>query len=348
MTNIFQPYDGWELAYEAIRQSVGLLHISECWESIDIKGPDTHGFLERAATNTVPHKKIGYTAFCDEDGHLLALAWVVMHAKDAATLYVDKGLGGPLATHLQQVATTHQRDVSVATGCPTGLAIVGPQGLRVIQKVAGDDMIGLPYLGWVNQAIPNVGPSLICRCGLTGEYDYRVLVSPDQMAALAHHIEQVSGPIPTLSPAILSLLHIEMKSVSPAHCPPGMTAVNAGLHGVIGFNKPDFCGKQVLTDQKEGDRYVRMIMLQAKQDHPLVTVDSPDVMFDHQPAGTCVGGGYSPTIGRTVLMAYVHPEVAWPGLSFSIQSNGERIELEAVSSPVFITQSVGIARQHGA
>lgn len=348
MTNLFQPYDGWESDYNASRQSVGLLAISDCWESIDINGPDANALLERTGTNTVPHKKIGYTAFCDQTGQVVALAWVVVQAKESAVLYVDKGLGEPLAAHLQEVATTHQLTVSLAVACPSGLAIIGPQGLRVIQKVAGEDMIGLPYLGWVNQAIDDVGPTTILRCGLTGEYDYRVLVSPDQLPALAQKIEQVAGAMPTLSPQIMPLLQLEMKSVATHQCIPGMTAVNAGLHGVIGFNKPAFLGKQALTEQKNDDRYLRMIMLQAKQALPVLEVDTPQVMFQNQPAGTCVGGGYSPTIGRTVLLAYVHPEVAWPGLSFSIQSNGTPLELDAVSSPIFITQSVGIARQHGA
>ena len=67
-------------------------------------------------------------------------------------------------------------------GC---IAVIGPKAQDVVRIVAGDDIVGLPYLGFEHNMMVNC---LLCRIGYTGEYEYRFILPREKCD---HLVEQI-------------------------------------------------------------------------------------------------------------------------------------------------------------
>src|SRR5262249_25663721 len=98
--------------------------------------------------------------------------------------------------------------------------------------------------------------------------------------------------------------------------------LTAGLDFAVKFEKPDFIGKTALQQiAKRTDRKKRAgLQLAGKR----IAREGCQVMQGKQTVGTVTSGTFSPTLDKSIAMAYVAPTAAALGTALDIDIRGKR------------------------
>nr|VFJ47015.1 MAG: aminomethyltransferase [Candidatus Kentron sp. FM]VFJ47349.1 MAG: aminomethyltransferase [Candidatus Kentron sp. FM]VFK07561.1 MAG: aminomethyltransferase [Candidatus Kentron sp. FM] len=289
-----------------------------------------------ADLETIPELKALNTVLLDEDGALVAILWV-LNDEDGVWVLCDEDRRSVVGERLSfsvQGRDARFEDRTETTFCH---AIIGAAAQEITMAVAGDDIIGIPYLGFE----PNTETdTLLCRLGYTGEFDYRFIAPRERAGELQERItaavtEFGLGPG---DPEALPLLMIEMRSLSQRHhIPEGTDPIQAGLHWMIDFRKGKFPGYGVVHVRKsDPGRKALMLVLDTEDSPPAQT----PVLIENREVGHCAYVAWSPTVGKTIALAYVDAGLAWVGVVFDVAG----LDAHAISAPLFITKTVSAAQ----
>ena len=109
------------------------------------------------------------------------------------------------------------------------------------------------------------------------------------------------------------------------------TPLEAGLKFAVEMDKPAFIGQEALRAQGTPARLLAGFTLETKR--------SPRHGYDlyHQGAkiGAVTSGTYSPTLEKSIAMAYVPRELRKPGEAFEVDVRGRREPAVCVKMPFF-------------
>lgn len=324
--------------YELVRNQAALFDFSaegrffikgmEAVEAVnDVIAADLEETPELKALNTV---------MLDESGGIQAIVWVLRDEEGVWVLCDPdrREVIGKLLTASVKERDAELDDLGETTQC---FAVVGPEAQKIAMAVAGEDVIGLPYLGFENNEQTG---SLLCRLGYTGEFEFRFIAAGESATRL-HDLLWESGAeygIGAGDVSELPLLMLEMRSLSQREdIPEGTNPIQAGLHWMVNFRKENYPGHDTVHAQKS-DPERKALLLQLETETP-PSGDLP-VRIEEQEVGRCVHVAYSPTLGKTIALAYVDSALAWVGIVFDVAG----MEAPAVSAPLFITKTVTAAQ----
>jgi len=289
-----------------------------------------------ADLETIPELKALNTVLLDENGTLIAILWI-LNGEDGIWVLCDEDRRSEVGRRLDaavQVRDARFEDQTDATFC---YAIIGALAQEITMAVAGEDIIGIPYLGFEPNAETD---TLLCRLGYTGEFDYRFIAPRERAAELQERIMEAGAEfgLDQGDPKELPLLMIEMRSLSQReHIPEGTDPIQAGLHWMIDFRKEEFPGHDAVHARKsDPGRKALILVLDSKDSPPAQT----PVLIENQEVGHCAYLAWSPTVGKTVALAYVDTKLAWVGVVFDVAG----LDARAVSAPLFITKTVSTAQ----
>jgi aminomethyltransferase len=162
-----------ELEYFAIRSQAALFDISPMVK-YRIEGPDAEAFLNRVTLRDVAKLKPGrvhYTAWCDDEGHVLDDGTLFRLAPDRFRLCCQE-------RHLPWLLDSAiGYDVSVAeeTEAIAGLALQGPTSFAILREAGFADVVHLKVFDLRDFAHQN-GTVTISRTGFTGDLGYELFV----------------------------------------------------------------------------------------------------------------------------------------------------------------------------
>lgn len=320
--------------YELVRNQAALLDFSsegrffirgeEAVEAVnDVIASDLEMIPELKALNTV---------VLGEAGTIQGIVWV-LKVENGVWVLCDPDRRELIGKRL--VASTKERtaevdDLAETTQC---LAVVGPAAQKITMTVAGEDVIGISYLGFEENEQTD---SLLCRLGYTGEFEFRFIVASERASQLRDLLLESGAEhgIEIGEVGDLPLLMLEMRSLSQReHIPEGTSPIQAGLHWMVNFRKENYPGHDAVHAQKADPGRKALMLLLETVTPP---VGDPPVRIEQQEVGRCVHLAFSPTLGKTIALAYVDSALAWVGVVFDVAG----IEARAVSAPLFITKTV--------
>ncbi|MEO1198557.1 MAG: aminomethyltransferase family protein [Pseudomonadota bacterium] len=163
-----------ELEYAAIRNAATLFDISPMTK-YRISGPDAEAFLDRLTVRSVAKQTPGtvrYTAWCNEDGHVL----------DDGTLYRMSETEFRLCCQERQLSWLIESslgfDVTVTdeTDAIAGLALQGPTSFSVLKAAGFKGLDTLKPFGMVTVKLGRT-EVLVSRTGFTGDLGYELFVT---------------------------------------------------------------------------------------------------------------------------------------------------------------------------
>lgn len=109
------------------------------------------------------------------------------------------------------------------------------------------------------------------------------------------------------------------------------TPLEAGLNFAVDLDKPEFIGQSALKAMGQPARRLAGFTLETKR--------SPrhgyDLYHQGQKLGVVTSGTYSPTLEKSIAMAYVPRELRKPGEAFEIDVRGRRETATCVKLPFF-------------
>ncbi len=183
-----------ELEYFAIRSQAALFDISPMVK-YRIEGPDAEDFLNRVTLRDVAKLKSGrvhYTAWCDDEGHVLDDGTLFRLAPDRFRLccqerhlpwLLDSAIGFDVSVSEETEAVA-----GLALQGPTSFAVLREAGFAGVEKLKIFDLAEFPHEGG-----PNGGQVTISRTGFTGDLGYELFAPAELAISLWDRLMKAGG-----------------------------------------------------------------------------------------------------------------------------------------------------------
>jgi aminomethyltransferase len=303
--------------HRATRRMAGLFDFSfmGCFE---ITGAQAAAFLARVQTRNLSRLRPGrllYTLLLRGDGSVFndATVWDLGDGR----YWIITGRPGDRA-HLQQLAQGLRVSVTDMSGQHAVLAVQGPASHRIMASMVGESNFSLPYFGFHDCMIFGCR-AWVARAGYSGEAGYEILVAADQGRLVWETIVQrfaASGlaecgleAIDTLrveAGLILFLRELAWR-VTPRMLRLGRLLDPPGVfHGAPVLRGPAARNDQVrLAGLVPGRDPLPPPALPVAHAGGVLSVDRGRVVITSR--------AFSPNLGRTHGLGFVHVEDAYPG-----------------------------------
>lgn len=340
----FAPFAGFEMPvrfgsiveeHQAVRTNVGLFDVSHMGE-IEFTGPRALEVLDNIATNDISQLNVCqalYTVMCHDDGGIVDDLLIYRLASDHYLACVNAANRQKDLQHMTAVAGG-RCDVVDRSDDYVQLAVQGPKAIELMAAVAGPGISGLASFESTVVAIGGA-EVLISRTGYTGE-DGVELYYPTADAEAVFDLITAAGQEYGLQPiglAARDTLRLEARLMLYGNdINDGTTPYEAGLSWLVKLNKGSFLGRGALEAQKKAGvtRRLRGLILQGRGVlRPHYPVFSGDVKV-----GETTSGGPSPTLGRSIALAYI--EVDHANAEFlDVEVRGKRLACDVTRKPFY-------------
>jgi aminomethyltransferase len=334
-------FAGWELPvqygsavaeHHAVRERVGVFDVSHMGQ-LEFIGPDALALAQKVTCNDVERLSDGqaqYSAFLTAEGTFVDDIVVYRVSSERIFICVN---AATTEKDFQWVCSHQEGSVQVKNRSDSfaQLAIQGPRAEEVLQRLTDTDLGSIPFYWFTFGKVGGV-ETLISRTGYTGEKGFEIYLPPDAAESVWQKLFD-AGEEFGIMPAGLAArntLRLEMcyplygNDIDEAHTP-----LEAGLGWIVKFTK-DFVGKDVLLRQKGN---VKRKLAAFEMVDPGIVRDGFAVYSEDVPIAKVTSGGFSPSLGKSVGLVYVPPELSHPGCSFEIDIRGSRRKAQVVKKP---------------
>jgi aminomethyltransferase len=345
------PFAGFEMPVQyvgvikehaQVRSSVGVFdvsHMGEVW----VKGPRAEDALMWLLSNAIRRIEVGqaqYNVMCNHDGgvvddvvvyrmgeqEFMVCVNAANRAKDFAWMAENNPF--PDGAHF----SNHSDDWGQ-------LAVQGPNAAATVQKLTGVDLSGLGTYKFGVGACAGVPSCIIARTGYTGEDGFEIFLplEDDSAAATIWAALMEAGAAVGIQPIGLGArdtLRLEVRYCLYGHeLNDELSPLQAGLAWVCKLKKPGgFLGSEAIAARRATDRHKLVGMV---VDGKRIARDGMRVLASEGDVGWVSSGTRSPTVEKSILMAYVHQEHAHSGTRLTIDVRGREATAEVVDGPFY-------------
>jgi aminomethyltransferase len=295
--------------YTAVRQRVGLFDVSHLGK-VSIIGVGAIDYLNKMVTNDLTKIAAGqaqYTLLCNEDGGVVDDLIVYLNSEDDLFLIPNASNTAAVFEILTQSAPSGiivknlHKEYAV-------LALQGADSAKVLSRLGID--ASLDYMSFINVKIDNL-PVILCRTGYTGEFGFEIIPrwndAEQVWDKIALIVKEFDGAICGLGAR--DLLRTEMGYPLHGHeLSLSITPVEAGASWAVGWNKDQFRGKKVLTQQKEQGSKLRLKAILATE-RGIPRKDMQVKNLKGEVIGSVTSGTYSPALKKGIGLALINSDV---------------------------------------
>jgi aminomethyltransferase len=342
-------FAGWEMPilyrgivdeHEQTRRSGSIFDVSHMGRLYFSGGADAVAFLNKVLTRNVSEQQVGqsrYSLVCNESGGVLD---DVIISRDARNwiLVCNASNREKLIKHFTAVRKASDLDFDMSDQTD-GTAMVAIQGPRVIDRLGEAlpiDLKSLKRYQLVSDSFMLV-KFTIFRSGYTGEDGVEMII-PAKMAPMA--IKMLAGrsdkPDATIKPAGLGArdtLRLEAGMPLYGHeLTESIDPLSAGLQWAVDLNK-DFIGAEALRGiaARGVARKLVGIELEGKR----IARQSTPIRRDGAVIGEVTSGTLSPTLGKSIAIAYVDANHATEGTQLQVDLKGSLNPAKVVKMPFY-------------
>lgn len=328
----------------AVRRSVGIIDVGTLGK-MEISGPDAAAFLERFYTGRFASLKTGMTRYAlmvDESGVIIDDGVVARLGEDR--FYFTTTTTGSASVYREMTRRNAEWGMRVgivnATGAYAAMNIAGPKSRDVLAGVTKLDLSEgvFPYLGVREADVAGV-PARLMRVGFVGELGYEIHVPADGALDVWDALVQ-GGRVHGIRPFGVEaqrLLRLEKGHIIIGQDTDGLTSpFDAATEWAVKMDKAFFIGQRSLRILQRKPPKTRLVgfMLEAMPDHE-APKECHLVIRGGDIAGRVTSIAFSPALGRHVGLAFVGPELAVEGGSFTIRADGGRMVTARVARTPF-------------
>lgn len=324
--------------HAAVREAVGIFDVSHLGKA-RITGPGAADFINACLTNDLDRIKAGkaqYTLCCDDEtGGVVDDIIAYLHSDDHVFLIPNAANTAEVVRRLVAAAPA----TLTITNEHADYAVLAVQGPRSTELLA---VLGLPtdheYMSFETAKLGDIELT-VCRTGYTGEHGYELVVPSERAvevwdALFGTQIEARAcglGARDTLRTEMGYPLHGQDLSLE-------ITPVQARSGWAVGWNKPAFWGKDVLTREKaDGPRRTLWGLVANDRGIPRAHMQ---VLVGDEIVGEITSGTFSPTRKVGIALALLDNSAQLgEGSQVEVDVRGRRAGM-TVTKPPFVTPSV--------
>lgn len=294
--------------------------------------------LNRLCTRNLADAEVGrsyYSHMCREDGGILddlivsrfeehwgvvcnasnrekIVAWLTKHAKGADVTLTDE------------------------TSLTAMVAIQGPSTLKVAAEMAGTDLSAIRRYHF--RAFEFMGmPITVYRSGYTGEDGFEVVFPAGVTGLLMPRLlGTASSPHPVIKPAGLGARDtLRIEAAMPLYGHELMEQVDsltAGQGWCVDLTQ-EFIGGDALRKRQSEGLAQRLVGLEL--DGRRIARQHYRVFRGDRAVGEVTSGTLSPTLGKSIAMAYVSSGITAEGAELAVEVGGKRIAARTVKLPFY-------------
>lgn len=328
-------------SYQAARERAALIDL-DAEGRLRVGGPDAQDALNACFSMdlevVLPWRGVS-GLFLDANAGIQAIATVFRGGEDEFFVFTESATATSLADHLRQALSGANVQIDDLAQSHSWIALIGPKAQAAMAEVAGEEVMGLPYLAF-EENLPL--QSTLFRMGFCGEFEFRVLCPQERSQEVTDRLLQVGQPlgVDKQSAEVMRLLMLEMRSLSITDIPSGFDPIRCGLHWMVNFRKPQFVGRDAVLAAKVAPRQHALMML---LDSNGVARAGDRLRIENRDLGQLTHVRYSPELGRDIALAYVDADLGWVGVSFETVGQARGCLATGVSAPLFVTKTISSA-----
>ena len=324
------PFGGWDMPlsygdgtiaeHRACRSAAVAFDVSHLG-TVRVEGPGSLERLNAVLTNDLNRIEPGraqYTHLLDDDGFVLDDIIVWWLDDDVFDVMPNASNTERVVGALGGVDTTDRRAVIAVQG-PNARDLLG----AISPEAAAVPRFAVTSFDWGGVSCVAAGT------GYTGEDGVECAVPVE--AAPQFWSAVLDGGVLPAGLGARDTLRLEAGIPLHGHeLGPGITPLQAGLAWVVGWDKPQFNGRQAVFDEKARgvERLLRGIELSGRQPPR----QGYPVLIDQEPVGEVTSGNWSPILERGIAMAFIPPSVE-PGDAVEVEARGKSLPAVVVKLP---------------
>ena len=327
----------------AVRGNLGLIDVSTLG-GLEVRGPDAAEFLNRVYTFAYAKQPLGrsrYLLMTNEAGTVIDDGVACRLREDH--FYVTATTGGVERVYRSMLWWNAQWrlevDIANVTAAYAGINIAGPKSREVLAALCEDVDLSagaFPYMGVREGRVAGI-PARILRVGFVGELGYELHVPASQGEALWDAL-LAAGEAAGIRPFGVEaqrILRLEKGHIIIGQDTDAMSFPHEiDMVWAIGKKKPFFVGGRSI--QLRARRALARKLAGFTLEGEAMPGESNLVLRDGAMAGFVTSVARSPALGKTIGLAYVHPEDAAPGKTIEIKlDSGAMVRAEIVPLPFY-------------
>jgi aminomethyltransferase len=326
-------YSGIVNEHLSVRSTVGLFDVSHMGE-ISVSGPEAPAFLNGITTNDVSKLETfqaQYSAILNDRGGVIDDLLVYRRPKDYL-LVPNAANSDRVWSWLSARAGDGVRlaNLGEATG---QIAVQGPKSPDLVQPFCSDDLAGI---GYYHSRFARIGDveCFISRTGYTGEDGFEIYTEAAKTGVVWDLLMRGSPSPRPCGLGARDTLRLEMAfRLHGADMDEATTPLEAGLGWIVKMDKGDFVGKGALVGQMKRGIPRRIVGL--KTESKRFPRHGHSVLVEGKVAGKVTSGGFAPSLGCGVALAYVDSGFASADNSFKIDVKGQVIDAVYHKGPFY-------------
>lgn len=338
-------FAGWEMPVQyssivaehtAVRTACGVFDIAHMGR-IRLTGPDTVKFLDTLLTNDVAGLAIGqirYALVTNDAGGILDDVLVYRFA-DHHLLVVNASNRLKILEWIEQHRTKFQVTIDDLSHSHFMLALQGPGALKLIQPLVDVELTTLAYYTGTPASIGGE-QGIVSRTGYTGEDGCEVIIPAAGALPLWETlIERGTGA--GLLPAGLGCRDtLRLEAAMPLYgheLNESIDPYTAGLAFAVKLDAREFIGRSALVAAKANSRRPRRVGLELAGRR--IAREGAAVLFGESSVGQVTSGTFSPTLQKSIAMAYLSCDHVAIGTELSVDIRGSREPARIVKLPFY-------------
>ncbi len=330
-------YAGVLVEHEAVRSAVGIFDVSHMGK-VRIHGEGAVEFLNSVLTNDLDRIADGsaqYTMLCNEFGgvidDLIVYRWTdneVFMVPNATNASVIVGLlteSAPSGVTIENHHETHGI-----------IAVQGPHSRALLES------IGLPteldYMSMVSSSHRGE-PVVVCRSGYTGELGYELVVPNIILGSVWDVLLERGRALGAVPVGLGARDTLRLEMGYPLHgqdIAADISPVEAGLSWAVGWDKPEFAGREALLKQRAaGPRRKLRGLKSVERGIPRAHMHVhglADSDLSAPAIGDITSGTFSPSLKCGIALALLDADVE-PGYDVLVDVRGKPVRFHVIKPP---------------
>jgi aminomethyltransferase len=338
-------FAGWEMPvqytgvieeHQAVRRQAGLFDVSHMGE-IEVRGEDALDLCQRLSANDVGRLstfQAQYNLLLNERGGVVDDVIFYRLQANVFFICVNAANSDKDYTWISERARG-KVEVENVSSKYAQLALQGPLAAKILKPLSSVDLDEIQsfHFAFVDVAAIRC---LLSRTGYTGEDGFEFYCDAANAERLWSALLQ-AGASDGLVPVGLGArdtLRLEKAYPLYGHeLDDSTTPLEAGLGWVTKFSKPSFLGREVLlAQQAEG---VKRKLVGLELIGPGIARTGYQLCKEGRSIGQVTSGTKSPSLGKSIALAYVNSEEAHTGNVVEVAIRGRRVQAKLVSIPFY-------------
>lgn len=333
----------------AVRNGVGMIDVGTLGK-LEVRGPQAAEFLERVYVSKYAGLKPGMTRYalmCDESGVVIDDGVIARLSDDHFYFTTTTSGAAAIYRELSRLNTIWGLDCGIVnvTGGYAAVNLAGGHARAVLEKLVDIDLSSeaFPYLGIRVTGVAlgaNRVPARLMRVGFVGEWGYEIHIPAEYGEALWTTLCEAGAEygIRAFGVEAQRLLRLEKGHVIVSQDTDGLTTPrDAGMEWAVKMDKPFFVGQrslQIIDKQSAQQRLVGFALDNGVKNASLrechLVIDGGEI------AGRVTSVAWSPTVQKTIGLAFVRPALAAAGTRITFRvSDGSMVPATVVPTPFY-------------